>query len=221
MNYCAGPNRPAEKLLYVISAPLFRKPDIGLGVLLMGAVFSGATVFISPLVADTHALYLMIGIFGFLSLIVVYVSVVYMLSNSLQIRVNGQGVEAIRRIFGIPIVKNVIIHDIVDIEQTMGLQSNTGNKTRVYYKLKLKQKNRKEFVVGGSLSSANSAAYIREQMLAVLNINPLANSDGNEHHGVAPGAARQSDPAKQATGRTVDQDRAIPGRFCTPVDYNL
>ena len=136
--------------------PMFRNLAVAVPLMLVGAIFGGAGVFMlqqgdAPvpfsLIFTTVGAALVLG--G-----------LYSLGNSLRVSVSPRGVGLERRIFGVPLRRTVPPAEVSGLDKRIGVQSGST----AYYKVLLKTASGGQYTVVDSLTSASAADYLIEQL---------------------------------------------------------
>lgn len=115
----------------VMTYPMFRHVYNGIVGFVIGSIFAGAGWFL--MFEEGH--WFMGGIFGFVGGLIA-LSGLYFLLNSLEVRMDGNRIQAVRRILGIPVGRTEIRRDhFVRFKREVSMSTQSGSKHAVYYKL--------------------------------------------------------------------------------------
>ncbi|HHJ38966.1 MAG TPA: hypothetical protein ENJ86_05835 [Methylothermaceae bacterium] len=149
--------------------PAWRNKGVGLVLLVIGIIFLVAQWFMHRQFADFLPVTSMLFFgFGYLISLLVLAGGVFLLGNSLKVTVLPAGVKVQRNILGLIIETEIKASDIADIRIEKGLSSSDGQTSRVWYKLRLLQKDGRAITVGDTLAGSSHAEHIRRQTVANL-----------------------------------------------------
>lgn len=148
--------------------PVLRNIGAGVTMILVGAVFAavgalmvwqGSSVIAGGLLALGAGAVVLAGI--------------YSLGNSLQLHVSRHGVRLVRRIFGLPIRRNVPRDDIRALDKHLGSQGGD----RAYYRIYITTQTGKRHTLTDSVPGESAADYLVDQLSQALG---LAEVSGGE-----------------------------------------
>lgn len=155
----------------VLSYPAGREGGMALGMLMMGAVFAGAGVFIagmSPNISSgtmfgaLEALFISLFLVAFggvgLSL---FLAGVYTLINSLEVEIGAGEIIATRR-FVFRMRRKVRLDDVSRIEISVHAQSGQGAKSKVFYRIRAMLKDGGRVPLGDGIPGSHLAERIGE-----------------------------------------------------------
>ena len=135
---------------------------IGLSLATLAYFFFNDFVIILATTATLMAAYI-----GFIAL-TLFLLGVFLMANSLTVKVGIMGVRKQQRIFGFLLEEIIEADDIVKIITEKNASSTSGNTTRVWYRLKLFTRDGQHFEVGDSLEGQSYADEIQQQMISAL-----------------------------------------------------
>ena len=149
--------------------PQFRNKGLGVGLIIAGMLISVFLLFMRQGFADFLPVTSMI-FFGFAELIVVAMLIggLYLISNSLTVDVDSAGVNIRHKMPGFSFGGEIERSSIADFVAEKSASSSDGKSIRVWYSLKLIQKDGKETSVGDTLEGYSYAQGIRQQMIENL-----------------------------------------------------
>jgi hypothetical protein len=138
-----------KRLMY----PMGRVLAGPLGGFLVGTTFAGVGWYLVTKEGQT----LFGSIFGGIGALV-GLAFFYMLFNSLEVRQTPSGLKTVRRLLGIPIRTTELQRsNIVNLEKKSTMQSQSGGKHTVYYKVYAVDRSGKKHVIGDSFKGASQA----------------------------------------------------------------
>jgi uncharacterized membrane protein len=143
--------------------PMGRNLASGFSLLLFGSIFTAAGWFLIRY--EGH--WFMGGLFGGIGLLVV-MSALYFVLNSLEVRQDGGDIRTIRRILGIAVKHGRMRRaDFVNFEKKTGSKTQTGRKHVVNYAVQAVDRHGRKLVIGegfkGSSQADAAADYIGRQ----------------------------------------------------------
>lgn len=139
--------------------PVLRNLTGGLAGVLVGGLFVVmAWVFASGVMKHPPPIIFPI-VFGSLGSLA-FVGGLYSLVNSLTVITNSRGLVVTRRIFGLAFSKPIPVGNIKSFEVAKGMQSSQGNRTTVYYKIKLHTQDGKKVTVAESITGVSAAEQV-------------------------------------------------------------
>lgn len=153
--------------------PLFRSLSVSIGLLAMGALFTGAGAFLFHMRHDQHMPFFFPYAFGGVGILLL-LSGLYSLGNSLTVNASRRGVGIRRRVFGLSMERFVAREDVEALESTVGWQTTSGGRTRARYRLKLRSIDGRRITVGDSLPGASAAEAVLARMREALGLKPEA-----------------------------------------------
>ncbi|MFQ5756054.1 MAG: DUF3592 domain-containing protein [Acidiferrobacterales bacterium] len=167
--------------------PLFRQLGAGIGLLLVGTIFAGATAYMIYEVSSArgfHAvLTMMVLVFGATSVAIV-LGALYVLGNSLTVDVSARGVTVTRRVFGVPFQRHIGLNDVRTIDTQLGMQTSSGSTTTAYYTVKLVLKDGKKVTIGDNLKGASVADSLKRRISDATGLR--ADHDAPQPHMTRP-----------------------------------
>ena len=127
---------------------------------IIGSVFAGAGWFLG--VQENH--WFMGIIFGVVGILVA-LSAIYMLANSLEVIQAGESLRTVRRLFGVPVQRREMRRsDFVRFEKTSSMSSQSGSKHVMYYSLRAVDAAGGKLVVGEGFRGAGQADAAAEMI---------------------------------------------------------
>jgi hypothetical protein len=140
--------------------PAGRNLPGGLVGFVIGSVFAGTGWFLG--VQQNH--WFMGVIFGFVGILIA-ISAIYMLANSLEVLQDGESLRTVRRLFGIPVKRGEMRrHDFVRFDKTSSMSSQSGSKHVMYYSLHAVDASGGKLVVGEGFKGAGQADAAAEMI---------------------------------------------------------
>jgi len=149
--------------------PLFRSLSVSMGLLAMGALFTGAGAFLFRMRHDQHMPFFFPYVFGGVGALLL-LGGLYSLGNSLTVNASRRGASIRRRVFGLTMERFVAREDVEALESTVGWQTSSGGRTRARYRLKLRDIDGRRITVGDSLPGASAAEAVMAQMRDALGL---------------------------------------------------
>lgn len=148
--------------------PMLRKPGRSLVGLIFGGVFAGAGVFLwGEAATEGFMLYMMSSVFSLVGWGIV-LGAIWSAFNSLRVTLQNNTVIASRAFLGVPVGRHVFEYgDILGIEASEGMKSQSGNKHHIEYSVIARIPGRKVTLVQhlDSASKKNLVIeYLREQL---------------------------------------------------------
>lgn len=146
--------------------PLFRYPAVSVGLLVFGALFAGAAVFLTKLLRGgvfDLMLWPMIAIFGGVGVLIL-AGGLYALGNTLRVEVSPRGLATVRRIFGFGFARHAPLDAIKSIEAKMGSQSSSGGKISLRYRLVAHISDGRRITVGSDIPGHPLADHLARQL---------------------------------------------------------
>ncbi len=133
--------------------PMGRNLMGGFSGLLFGGIFAGTGWFL----INNEGHYFMGSIFGGVGLLII-VSALYFVLNSLDVVQFGSDIRTVRRILGIPVKRRSMRRtDFVRFEKKITLKSQSGGKHVLYYSVSAIDRNGQKMVIGEGFKSASRA----------------------------------------------------------------
>ena len=149
--------------------PQFRNKGMGIGLIVAGMLISVFLLFMRQ--GFEHFLPVTSLIFfGLAELIVLAMMIggLYLISNTLTVDVSPSGVNVKHKVTSFNFGGEIERSTIADIVAEKSGSSSDGNSSRVWYSLKLIQKDGKDSTVGDTLEGYSYAQKIRQQMIEAL-----------------------------------------------------
>jgi len=149
--------------------PQYRNKGLGIGLMFAGVLITVFLWFMREGFADFLPVTSMIFL-GFAELIAVAVFAfgIYMISNTLTVDVGPSGVNLRHKVFGFNFGGEIERSTIADIVAEKSGSSSDGQSSRVWYSLKLIQKDGMDSTVGDSLEGYSYAQKVRQKMIDAL-----------------------------------------------------
>lgn len=143
--------------------PAFQRPGQGIMMSLFGLVFAGIGIGLSFSAAPWFFALIFTGVGGVITLFGVFYLV-----KSLLITVTPQEISCKRFLFGLPFsTRRMSVEDFLSIDIVQAATMQSGNKTRVFYKL-LARSDKDRFAVAERLASRAEAELIKDCFMVYL-----------------------------------------------------
>ena len=140
--------------------PMLRNLSLGMMLTIIGAIFAGAGILIYR--ADASVMFLLV--FGGIGLLM-FLSGVYILLNSLRVELDRQGLRSWRFWLAIPLNKREIPRgEIVKLVIKESYSSQSNGKHQVTYSIKAMLRNGKQITVADSLHGRATAEHMLETL---------------------------------------------------------
>ena len=144
----------------VMRFPMGRNLSGGLSGIFFGAIFAGVGWYLVKF--EGHAL--MGGVFALLGLLIV-LTALYMVLNSLEISQRGDSIRTVRRILGIPVNRGLVRRaDFVKFKKNASSKTQSGKQHVIHYTIAAVDRHGQELIVGEGFKGASqadaAAAYI-------------------------------------------------------------
>ncbi len=90
------------------------------------------------------------------------------IGNTLTTTVTSDGIETVRKMYGIPFRKRLRIHEISKLERISGGEMQTGAKTTVYHAIRVLGTNGRQIIIADALKGSRQADFIENNIRAIL-----------------------------------------------------
>ena len=148
--------------------PRFRAAGPAVVAFLVGGVFTG--VFVAAMVTDWDIPIFFAGIFGLVGVLAAILGL-YLMGNSLKVTVSRSGVHTVRNIFGLEFARRATPDEIIALDKSITMQSNSGTRSSAYYALRAKTKDGRKITLGDGLPSASAADQVLEKIRTALQLD--------------------------------------------------
>lgn len=149
--------------------PLLRNKGLGFGLIIVGLLLGGFSWFMQQQFSDFMPMTSLL-MFGMIALITTALSLLgcYMLLHSISVDVSPGGIDIKHKLLGFRFGDKIDVESIADIVKHKSGSTRGGKSTRVWYSLKVIEKNGQESTVGDSLEGSSYAESIRNKMIEKL-----------------------------------------------------
>ncbi len=149
--------------------PQFRNKGWGIGLILFGVLLGVFSWFMQQQFSDFMPMTSLL-MFGLVALVTTALMSLgcYMLLHSLSAEVSSAGINIKHKLLGFNFGGNIDAASIADIVKHKSGSTSGGRSTRVWYSLKVIEKNGQESTVGDSLEGSSYAESIRKKMIEKL-----------------------------------------------------
>jgi hypothetical protein len=148
--------------------PMFRNLASGISGFFFGGIFSAVGWFLF----DQEDLLFMGGIFGLVGM-VIFVSSLYFLLNSLEVIQSGSTIQTVRRILGVPVTRREMRKsDFIRFDKKSSLSTQSGTKHVMHYKLYARHSGGKDLMVGEGFKGASQADAAAEFIANEFGLRP-------------------------------------------------
>ena len=148
--------------------PMFRNLGPGISGLFFGGVFSAIGWFLF----DREGHVFMGGIFGVVGMLIV-LSSLYFLFNSLEITQSGDSIQTVRRILGFPVKRcEMRRSDFFRFDKKSSMSTQSGTKHVMHYTLHAIQRGGQKLVLGEGFKGASQANAAADFMAGEFGLSP-------------------------------------------------
>ncbi len=159
--------------------PYLRNPGMALGTLVTGGFFVGFAWLFHAAAGEDGPPGLFLGLFVFAG-VLIFILGLYLLGNALHVTASRQGLSVVRKIFGLRFVRHVAVDEITGIEQSIGMQSRQGNRTRAWYRIQVRTHDGRKITAGNGIPGASRVEAIIDRMRRALDLPELSAGDNAE-----------------------------------------